>query len=336
MIGIYKITNLVNGKVYIGQSVNIHKRWVTHRNAAFNPNKDEYEAPLYKAIRKYGLDKFLFDVLEECAKCDLDEREIFYIDQYKSHNRRYGYNQNRGGSNAKNPIKLSEDVVLKIIDVLRTSTETNQKIAEEFGISERMVRSINYGECWPIESINYPIRYVRPRSPNGQHMPQKPKQKTKQCVICKALIDSKATYCKKCYNEVVVRLNRKSQRPGSLELAKMIIDNGFVKVGEMFGVSDNAIKGWLKSNAIPDKKKELVDWYNQQMGIAAERPKPKNGNKERSVPVKQIHLLTRAVINVFPSINSATRAMGKKTSTKISNVCKGRARSAYGYGWEFA
>ena len=66
MIGIYKITNKINGKCYIGQSINIKQRWKGHRKDAFWLNGPDYQYPLYKAIRKYGIENFSFEVIEEC------------------------------------------------------------------------------------------------------------------------------------------------------------------------------------------------------------------------------------------------------------------------------
>ena len=57
--GIYKITNLANNKVYIGQSTNILKRFNAHKSRAFNPKNSQYESHLYRAIRKYGLDNLV-------------------------------------------------------------------------------------------------------------------------------------------------------------------------------------------------------------------------------------------------------------------------------------
>ena len=85
LTGIYKITNNINGKSYIGQSVNIQKRFNNHKSAAFNPNNRLYEFPLYRAIRKYGIENFNFEVLEECKKEELNNKEIFYITKYKTY-----------------------------------------------------------------------------------------------------------------------------------------------------------------------------------------------------------------------------------------------------------
>lgn len=95
MIGVYKITNLINNKIYIGQSVDIKKRWRAHKRQAFIMGK-EYDKYLYRAFRKYGIDNFSFEIIEECARELLNEREHYYITLYKSNNTDYGYNETSG------------------------------------------------------------------------------------------------------------------------------------------------------------------------------------------------------------------------------------------------
>jgi group I intron endonuclease len=247
VIGIYKITNLINQKVYIGQAINIRVRLNKHRTSPFNPKSNEYDSLIHQAIRKYGLDNFSFEVLEECKQEELNNREIFYIAQYKANNRDFGYNCTEGGQNARVPIKLSAELAKQITERLKTSTETNQKIADEFGVSERMVRSINYGECWPLDSETYPIRPKRPRVPKGCPPKPKKKQKTATCAMCGTAIWKGAALCRSCFNNLRTSVakqqkqpkgtkttrskcnigNRKvSNRPSPIELAKMIIDCG--------------------------------------------------------------------------------------------------------------
>ncbi len=83
---IYKTTNLVNGKIYIGQDSNN------------NPNYLGSGKILHQAIEKYGIDRFQKDIIEECdSKEMLNEREIYWIDFHKSTNRNIGYNIALGG-----------------------------------------------------------------------------------------------------------------------------------------------------------------------------------------------------------------------------------------------
>lgn len=93
MTGIYKITNQINNKVYIGQSVNIKKRFNQHKCAA----RDGENSYFYQALRKYGVENFSFEVLEECPKEKLNEREIYWIEYFHSTDRSKGYNISRGG-----------------------------------------------------------------------------------------------------------------------------------------------------------------------------------------------------------------------------------------------
>lgn len=90
MIGIYQITNLVNGKRYIGLSNNIKRRFMEHKTPKNFCSKNNV---LYKSIRKYGLSNFYFEVLEEVENIEsLPQREVFWIDKLKPE-----YNMNDGG-----------------------------------------------------------------------------------------------------------------------------------------------------------------------------------------------------------------------------------------------
>lgn len=89
--GIYKIENLINSKMYIGQSINIEKRWLRHRYSTDN-------FAIHRAIRKYGITNFSFSIIEECLEEDLDKKEIYWIEKFNSIIPN-GYNMIDGGSN---------------------------------------------------------------------------------------------------------------------------------------------------------------------------------------------------------------------------------------------
>lgn len=96
--GIYKIESLVNGKVYIGQSKLCELRWWGHKNEA---KKGKNKNHLYRAIRKYGENKFKFTIVERTTIDKLNERECYWIWVFKSTNPKIGYNRTYGGEGVK-------------------------------------------------------------------------------------------------------------------------------------------------------------------------------------------------------------------------------------------
>ena len=91
--GIYKITNQTNNKCYIGQSVDVSKRWKDHAKCGLGIDTPVGNK-LYKEMQEVGIWNFSWELLEECSKEDLNEKERFYIDLYKS--KEYGYNTLKG------------------------------------------------------------------------------------------------------------------------------------------------------------------------------------------------------------------------------------------------
>ena len=100
---IYKITNKVNGKVYIGQTINYEERVRHHKQTAFRPNSKDRSRPLYNAIIKYGIDNFIFEIIDTANSIDeLNEKEVYYIQTYDSCvDNNKGYNLDKGGKNGR-------------------------------------------------------------------------------------------------------------------------------------------------------------------------------------------------------------------------------------------
>ena len=89
--GVYKITNIITGEFYIGSSKNIKHRWANHKSPS--RWKQHPNSKLYKDMASYGLDNFIFEILEETA--DLKEREQHWIEQLKpSYNNLYAKGRN--------------------------------------------------------------------------------------------------------------------------------------------------------------------------------------------------------------------------------------------------
>lgn len=97
MTGIYKITYNKDGRCYIGQSINIEHRLKEHK-------KCEGQSYIHNAIKKYGLSNFTFEVVEECSRQELDEKERYWIKFYNSYEN--GFNQTKGGQSFDNEVAV--------------------------------------------------------------------------------------------------------------------------------------------------------------------------------------------------------------------------------------
>ena len=98
-IGIYKITNKINNKCYIGQSVNLENRIRSHKSMLKHHNEDN--DLLNKATQKYGYENFEIEIIKYCKENELDFYEKHYINFYNSYKRKNGYNIELGGSTHK-------------------------------------------------------------------------------------------------------------------------------------------------------------------------------------------------------------------------------------------
>lgn len=90
IIGVYKITNKINNKCYIGQSINIERRFEEHKYT------NRSSKHLHRAIKKYGVDNFSFEIVEECKREQLSDKEKYWIKYYNSISP-FGYNLTIGG-----------------------------------------------------------------------------------------------------------------------------------------------------------------------------------------------------------------------------------------------
>ena len=94
MAYIYKITNLINNKCYIGKTLNtIQERWREH--CSDYKKRDEEKRPLYSAMNKYGIENFKIEEIEQCNEDIVNDREKYWIEYYGSFKK--GYNATLGG-----------------------------------------------------------------------------------------------------------------------------------------------------------------------------------------------------------------------------------------------
>lgn len=241
MIGIYKIENLINHKVYIGQSIHIERRWKEH----CYPSKNTVIA---KAIKKYGKENFSFQVLEECSEQELNEKEQFYIKKFNSVIPN-GYNivDYIDGSIAQFT-NYDKEVFLDIVKDIKENILSFQEISEKYDLNRSSIYRINSGETHKMQNELYPLR------------PVMEKGKVHLCKKCGKKISHDAKYCMQCY----FLMQRKVERPTREELKSLIRNNSFVAIGRIYGVSDNAIRKWCEAYSLPKKKADIKKYTDEQ------------------------------------------------------------------------
>lgn len=141
---IYKVTNIINGKVYIGQTtLSLKERQQSHKRESENPKRKTVY--FHNALLKYGFDSFIWEEIDTAiTQEELDEKEVYWISYYNSTDKTKGYNLKAGGlgggKNSKETLekigettkqKWADPVIAeKMLAGLRKGTETQKNKAE--------------------------------------------------------------------------------------------------------------------------------------------------------------------------------------------------------------
>lgn len=125
--GIYMIQNKLNNKMYIGQAVDIEKRWNDH---IWNLNNKRNENRHFiNAWYKYEEENFKFTILLECKESDLNMYEEYYIFELMTYDPRVGYNKNYGGDSGR-PTEEAKRKISESAKGKQLSEETKRKLSE--------------------------------------------------------------------------------------------------------------------------------------------------------------------------------------------------------------
>lgn len=174
MTGIYKITNILNNKVYIGQAMDIQNRIREHKellNRNCHPNNH-----LQHSWNLYGDEKFIFSAIEKCDKEILTEREQFWIDFYGGINSDNTYNQRDAGSHGTH----SEETKLKLS---RLSKGIPKKPGRKVSKEGRLSLSVSHIGKHPSEETRQKMSLAQRGRKHTEETKRKIGEKNKQKYI---------------------------------------------------------------------------------------------------------------------------------------------------------
>lgn len=160
---IYIITNSINNKVYIGQSIDPNKRWVAHQSRA-RTQCDKGRSPIHDAMYTLGIEHFQCSILGWYD--DYNEKEREFIKKYNSLVPN-GYNLMPGGEEPPHSYgeqhhnsKYSQQLIDNIITDLCSHQYTQKEIQDKYQVSQQLITSINRGVTHRREDLHYPIIQV--------------------------------------------------------------------------------------------------------------------------------------------------------------------------------
>ena len=201
--GVYKITNIINGKIYIGSSINIAKRKCMHfSDLRRGVHCNDF---LQKSFNKHGEDAFSFDIIEICFPEDCIKKEQYYLDLYTPINADFGYNICKVAGSVLG-IKRSDETKKRVSEVKKSQ---NVKISEEIKLH---LSKINTGK-----KLSQETKDKIGKSSKGRRMSEeaklkisvgnkgKPKSDAHKEAMRKAQLNS--TYVRVCSEETKLKMS---------------------------------------------------------------------------------------------------------------------------------
>jgi len=183
--GIYCIINIINGKMYVGKSINIYRRICSHISD-LNKNNEKYENNYIRhSWKKYGKNSFKYFILEYLHPTEhiLKDRELFWIELLNTTDRNFGYN-------------LRKDSSTKMITSKETSEKISKRLKKEWKSGLRNSHSKKLSENWKNNS-------KRKKEQSNLFS----KTLTRYIYI---LYDLDNNFLKKCYYKELIELNLKN------------------------------------------------------------------------------------------------------------------------------
>lgn len=367
MIGIYRIQNKINGKVYIGQSININKRWKQHIYGLENNRHNNKH--LLSSWNKYGKDNFIFEVICLCDVLELDQKEVYYIEKFKSYDYNFGYNLNLGGqgnrqfydigliletykknksvSKTSKLLQINEDKISEILECynIRDIKSTNRRIVG--------INPYDYSFQYEFDSVKEAYNYFNSNITNQINK----SIKDSKYIAFDCIWFDRDDYIKyknnisellkiTKYNDITKYDNDKEEDTSHNHKTKVIcittgkIFNSITEAAKFYNIpSENGICYCCsyKRNSCGGLSWMYLDEYIYMKENNFTISKMKNLYNDKNVTKKVICLNTKRVFN---SIIEANRYAGLNIySGKISEVCQhkrataGKDKNNNPYGW---
>lgn len=296
---IYKITNIINNKIYIGLTMTtIEQRWQSHIKTAYSKNSKDYNNLLKKAIRKYGKENFIIEQIDAADTLEeLKEKEKYWIKHYNSFcllQDSWGYNLTRGGdspTHEQDCIKIYRVNILTGEKVESFNSITDAERKYQRGINEIINKQRNtqipFGYTWLKEDEEYDqneifIRYN---------------------IICKLDLDGKL---KEYYINAQNASNENNCSRGNISSCL---------------VNTRGQAGGFQWCYYKDLQHKLNKPYINQRIIKTQK---KVGQYD----------LCNNLINIWDSLTLAANETNTDIS-KISMVCNNKRKTANGFKWKF-
>ena len=234
---LYRITNIVDGKVYIGQTVNPKTRWKDHKYS----KKKNY---LYNAIEKHNIQNFVFEIIAQCKNINdnydnINESEIECIAQYDSCNRNIGYNIDHGGQNSlkteETKEKMSKSLLGKNLGKI-PSEETKKKISKALlgrTLSEEVKNKMSKSKLGRYKGIEH--------SMYGKMVSEETKSKISKAMLGRAVSEET--------KEKMSKSSAKLSEENILQIRSIYPNLTMLKIANQFGVSKSAIRNILKGKS---------------------------------------------------------------------------------------
>lgn len=347
--GVYSITNLKNNKRYIGSSKNIESRWADHKRRL--KRNVHHSIHLQRAWNEYGEQNFCFEILEECLKEQLFEKEQWWYDFYDSGNLLKGYNMipvavagslcatEEGLKQGK--YSITHKQFQEIVDLLVNTNISLKEIAQKLQISYNVISSIYARNCY--NNLTKDKTFQK-----RAHFHSVLKEKEVKDIINRLKTNEYCTDIAKDYNvsyatiiDIHARrtwkeLSKEEQftdiSKRSRQITKSVIQ--YTKTGEILNCFESAriasqVTGvhWKKISACCLGKSKTSGGYVWRFA-------KDDFNKYETTNNSQIQIdqysLDGEFVHTFDSIKEAQETLG---ITSISSVIQGKSKSAGGFYW---